>query len=82
MSPDDRRRAPTGLFRVVGYDQYDYLDYVVGDFNTPEEATRIATARAGEPNGIPTSFSDLYFVYNDRGECLKRVTFDELNLRG
>ena len=79
---DDRRRAPPGEFRVVGYDQYDYSDYVVGDFATPEEAGRVARARAASPNGTPTSFSDLFFVYDDQGTCLERVTYDELQEGG
>ena len=41
MNPGDRRRAPEGKFRVVGYDQYDYTDYVVGDFATPQEAGQV-----------------------------------------
>ena len=55
MNPGDSRRAPEGTFRVVGYDQYDYTDYVVGDFATPQEAVRVARAKAAVPNGIPTS---------------------------
>jgi hypothetical protein len=73
MNPGDSRRAPEGKFRVVGYDQYDYTDYVVGDFTTRQEAVRVARAKAAVPNGIPTSFSDLFFVYDDRGICLEQV---------
>jgi guanosine-3',5'-bis(diphosphate) 3'-pyrophosphohydrolase len=69
----DRRRAPLAQFRVVGYDQYDYTDYIVGDFPTRQEASLIASTRAAEANGIPTSFSDLYFVYDDQGVCLEQV---------
>jgi hypothetical protein len=82
MNPGDSRRAPEGKFRVVGYDQYDYTDYVVGDFATPQEAVRVARAKAAVPNGIPTSFSDLFFVYDDRGICLEQVTYDDLQRGG
>lgn len=78
MELDDRRRAQPSRFRVVGYDQYDYSDYLVGDFATRQEASQIARARAAEANGIPTSFSDLFFVYDDQGVCLERVTYDDL----
>ena len=78
MNPGDSRRAPEGKFRVVGYDQYDYTDYVVGDFTTSQEAGRVARAKATVPNGIPTSFSDLFFVYDDQGICLEQVTYDDL----
>ena len=77
MNPGDSRRAPEGKFRVVGYDQYDYTDYVVGDFTTPREAGRVAWAKPAVLNGIPTSFSDLFFVYDDRGICLEQVTYDD-----
>ena len=82
MNPGDSRRAPEGKFRVVGYDQYDYTDYVVEDFATAQEAGQVARSRAAVPNGIPTSFSDLFFVYDDRGICLEQVTYDDVQRGG
>ena len=76
---EERRPAPPGLFRVIGYDQFDYTDYTVGDFPTAEEAHCAAQNCASQPNGIPTSFSDIYFIYNDQGVCLRRITYDDLH---
>ena len=78
MNPNDSRRAPEGAFRVIGHDQYDHADYVVGDFLTLQEANRVARARAADPNGIPTSFSDVFLVYDDQGICLEKVAYDNL----
>jgi len=64
---------------VVGYDQYDHSDYVVADVVSPEEAIRIARAKAGVRNAIPTSFCDQYFVYDDCGTCLLQVAYDDIS---
>jgi len=79
MESDDRRHAPAGQFRVVGYDKYDYSDYVVDDVATFAEARQIARDRASVANALPTSFSDVYFVYDDEGQCLLHVTFNDLH---
>lgn len=78
MKLNELRRAPPTQYRVVGYDQYDYSDYLVGDFATPLEAGQIARARAAKANAIPTSFSDLFLIYDDQGTCLDRVTYDDI----
>ncbi len=78
MDSADIRCAPEGKFRVVGYDRYDYTDYIVGDFATSQEAGKAARARAAVPNAIPTSISDLFLVYDDKGTCLEQVTYDDL----
>lgn len=79
MDADELRRAPAGKFRVIGYDQYDYSDYLIGDYGTRAEAIQTARDRAKVPNGIPTSFSDLYLIYDDQGICLGKITFDDLS---
>ncbi len=78
MDSANTRCAPEGKLRVVGYDRYDYMDYVVGDFATSEEAGKVARAKAAVPNAIPTSLSDLFLVYDDKGICLEQVTYDDL----
>ncbi len=74
----DRRTAPPGLFRLIGYDQYDYSDYFIADYPTLERAVEEARRKASVPNGSPTSFSDLFLVHDDRGTCRFRVTHDDL----
>jgi hypothetical protein len=78
MSVDERRVAPCGKFRVSGYDQYDYSNYFVGDYLTLDEAIQEARSRALVANAIPTSFSDIFFVYDHLGICKYRVTHDEI----
>ncbi len=81
MDSGNIRCAPEGKFRVVGYDRYDYTDYVVGDFATSREAGKVARAKSAAPNAIPTSLSDLFLVYDDKGTCLEQVTYDDLERR-
>ncbi|SNB44913.1 hypothetical protein [Geobacter sp. DSM 9736] len=78
MSIAEGRIAPSGLFRLTGYDQYDYCDYRVGDYPSLEIAIREARSRALTPNAVPSSFSDIFFVYDHLGVCRYRVTHDEL----
>ncbi len=78
MESVNTRCAPKGKYRVVGYDRYDYTDYVVGDFATFKEAGKAARAKAAVRNAIPASLSDLFFVYDDKGICLEQVTYDDL----
>ena len=75
LERNELRRAPLAQFRVIGYDQYDCKDYFVGDFPVRQEAEQIARGKAADANGIPTSFSDLFFVFDDQGVCLERVSY-------
>lgn len=70
------RIAPPGQYRVVGYDQYDYSEYVVGDYSSEEAARTVAAERHAKPNAIPVSFSDIYFVVDDQGEQLHRFAYE------
>lgn len=78
MSADLERRAHKGCYVVIGYDQYDYSDYLVGHYISLSGAKKAARNKARTANGDPTSFSDVFFVYDDAGECRYRITFDEL----
>lgn len=82
MSSPDRRTAPAGLFRVIGHDQYDYSDYVVGDYPTLEQAQQEARTRASVRNASPSSFCDVFFVYDEQGTCRYQVTYDDLKNPG
>lgn len=63
------RIAPPGKFRVLGVDRFDNEHYIVGDFDTMEEATSVARLRAKHPNGSP-GLCDVYYVYDDTGAYL------------
>jgi ankyrin repeat protein len=71
------RKASLGKYRVVGYDQYDYRDYFIEEFENIDDAIHLLKERVAKPNGSPTSFSDVYFIYNDKEEALYKGTFDE-----
>ncbi|GAB1394863.1 hypothetical protein MASR1M60_30270 [Rhodocyclaceae bacterium] len=74
--PSSLRIAPPGQYRVVGYDQYDYSEYVVGDYSTEEAARTAAAERHAQPNATPVSFSDIYFVVDERGGQLHRFAHE------
>ncbi len=71
------RKASLGKFRVLGYDQYDYSDYFIDEFDDLEQAMELLKKRASKANGTPTSFSDEYFIYTDKEEALYKGTFDD-----
>lgn len=71
------RKASLGKYRVLGYDQYDYRDYFIEEFESIEHAIDLLKERAAKANGTPTSFSDQYFIYNDKEEALYKGTFDD-----
>jgi hypothetical protein len=82
MTDPSERTAPRGQFRLTGFDCYDYSDYFLGDHPDLAPAIREARKRAATPNGLPTSFSDIYYVHDHRGDCRYRVTHDDLHPEG
>ena len=79
MGATPERAAPPGLFRVTGYDSYDYSDYFVGDYTTLDQAVREARTRASVPNAIPPSLSNVFLVYDDRGDLQFEITHTDLS---
>ena len=53
------RKAPAGKFRVIGVDTFDGGDWVQGDFDTKDEALRVAQEKGGEMTKM--------HVYDERG---------------
>jgi hypothetical protein len=41
-------KAPEGKFRVVGVDTFDGTDWIYGDYDTREEATKVANSKGGQ----------------------------------
>ena len=61
---DSELKAPQGKTRVVGVDLFSHEDYVVGDYNTRQEAINVAE----QNNQARTvSIADIYYVYDDSG---------------
>lgn len=76
---DDRRVAPSGKYRVLGFDMFAWPPeppYLIGDYDSKEEAMRIAREKreaavgrswgTGEDGGA--SIADRYRVYDDTGQ--------------
>jgi hypothetical protein len=61
-------KAPTGKTRVVGVDLFDHGDYLVGDYDTPEEAFKIADGHNTKRSG---SMDNVYYVYDDQGRYIR-----------
>ena len=59
---EERLKAPSGKYKLIVCDKFDYSDATVGIFDTLEEAMK---ARAGE-EGEPNSFIE-YLIYDDQG---------------
>lgn len=71
------RQASAGKYRITGYDQYDYTDYFVDEFENLNEALAVLERKRAVANGSPSSFSDIYFIYDDQAQLLYRGTYDE-----
>lgn len=60
-------KAKSGKTRVVGVDVFSHEDYVVGDYDTPQEALDTAEQRNQMRAG---AMCDIYYVYTDSGQYL------------
>ena len=59
---EERLKAPTGKYKLIVCDKFDYSDATVGIFDTLEEAMKARAEEEGEPN----SFIE-YLIYDDQG---------------
>ncbi len=64
-------KAPAGKTRVVGVDLFNHEDYLVGDYDTPEEAFRVSDERNIERKDV---MDDVYYVYSDEGRLVRTNT--------
>ncbi len=71
---DHLRLAPQGMFRLMGYDTYDYGEHFIADFESLDEAI----------SGMQFQLSILkkeneirLFLYDDEGKCLKDAEVEE-----
>lgn len=62
------RRAPACKFRVIGVDLFSHEDYVRADYDSQEEAFRIADQHNTKRSG---SMDDVYYVYDDHGTYIR-----------
>lgn len=71
------RKASPGTFRIVGYNQNDYTDFFVDEFDNLDKALKEAEMKRSVPDAVPSSMSTIYFIYNDQGTLLYRATHDD-----
>lgn len=63
-----RKNIPQGKTRVVGADLFSHDDWIVDDYDSRDEAFKIAD----EHNKTRTdSMDDVYYVYDDTGKYLR-----------
>ena len=61
-------KAPKGKTRVVGVDLLDHYDYLIGDYESADEAFRVADEHNKKRSG---SMDDVYYVYNEIGRYIR-----------
>lgn len=61
-------KAPKNQYRVVGVDLFEGADYLVGDYDSQQEAFDYADAYN---KTRLSSIDNVYYVYNDRGHYLR-----------
>lgn len=61
-------KAPLSKTRVVGVDLFDHEDYLVGDFDSQDEAFQKADDHNKARSG---SMDDVYYVYDDQGNYIR-----------
>ena len=65
-------KAPPGKFRIVGIDKFHPPgedDWIVGDYDTLEEALSLACQKTQDASKFATdsSIAEVYYVYDDKG---------------
>ena len=65
---DAEHKAPPGKTRVIGVDLFSHEDYLKGDYDTPEEAFKVADEKNKKRTG---SMDDVYYVYDDQGHYIR-----------
>ena len=63
---EERLKAPSGKFKLIVCDKFDYSDATVGVFDTLEEAVKARAGEEGEPNSLIE-----YLIYDDQGHLIE-----------
>lgn len=56
------RKAPRGMYRVIGVDTFDGGDWLDGDYDTLDAAIKVAQAKGGTMT--------VMYIYDDEGRTL------------
>lgn len=72
-------KSPEGKCKVIGIDQFDGEDWVQGEYDTPEEALRVARKKtdAAKSSASDHSIATLYLAYGPDGNYLGGDTWIE-----
>ena len=62
------KKAPFGKTRVIGVDLFEHEDYLVGDYDSQDEAFKIADEHNKARSG---SMDDVYHVYDVEGVYIR-----------
>lgn len=76
MDIHDRKASP-GKFRILGYDQNDYTYHFVDELDDMDKAMAELEVKRSVPTAMPTSMSNIYYLYNDQGKALYKATHDD-----
>jgi hypothetical protein len=63
---EKKLKAPTGKYKLIVCDKFDYSDATVGIFDSLEEAMEVKAREVGEPNSLIE-----YLIYDDQGHLIE-----------
>ena len=63
---EERLKAPSGKFKLILCDKFDYSDATAGIFDTLEEAMKARAGEEGERNSLIE-----YLIYDDQGYLIE-----------
>ncbi len=63
---EEKLKAPTGKYKLIVCDKFDYSDATVGIFDSLEEAMEVKACEEGEPNSLIE-----YLIYDDQGHLIE-----------
>lgn len=58
------RFAPSGKYRLIFVDLFDGTDWIVGDYDSLDESTRVSRKKMSDSKLIAS------YIYNEAGACV------------
>ena len=75
LALEERLKAPTGKFKLIVCDKFDYSDATVGVFDTLEEALKARAEHESKPNDSPPHSLIEFIIYNGEGHVVEDSSF-------
>lgn len=65
-------KSPEGKCKVIGVDKFEGEDWVEGEYDTPEEALRVAQEKTNEEKPLAShhSVATVFYAYDSKGHYL------------